>query len=119
MLPDYLAVFANLGSMGGLRALRRDLCHIAASHLLQENGEEYNFEFANREFNQVPVMINFCRRGQGFLLHEVNSHMEVGLEVLSGRADIGPGIRRTDISMMPAGEAGGQSPTRHEVFYIN
>jgi putative molybdopterin biosynthesis protein len=145
MFPDYLAVFANLGSMGGLRALRSDLCHIAASHLLQENGADYNFEFANREFNQVPVMVNFCRREQGFLvqsgnpkgfqgvtdlnqpkiravnravgtgtrllldrelkkagidsqkingyLHEVNSHMEVGLEVLSGRADIGPGIR--------------------------
>jgi putative molybdopterin biosynthesis protein len=25
--------------------------------------------------------------------HEVNSHMEVGLEVLSGRAHFGPGIR--------------------------
>lgn len=145
MVQDYLAVFANLGSMGGLHALRRDLCHIAASHLLQENGADYNFEFANREFNQVPVMVNFCRREQGFLvqpgnpkglqgvadlnqpkirvvnravgtgtrllfdrelkkadmdsqkidgyLHEVNSHMEVGLEVLSGRADMGPGIR--------------------------
>ncbi len=142
---DYLAVFANLGSMGGLRALRRDLCHIASSHLLQENGTDYNFEFANREFNQVPVMVNFCRREQGFVLqsgnpknihaitdlknpglrlvnrsigtgtrhlfdreagkagidpktitgyhHEVNSHLEVGLEILSGRADIGLGIR--------------------------
>lgn len=140
MFQDYLAVFANLGSMGGLHALRRDLCHIAASHLLQENGADYNFEFANREFNQVPVMVNFCRREQGFLvqpgnpkglqrvadlnqpkirvvnravgtgtrllfdrelkkadmdsqkidgyLHEVNSHMEVGLEVLSGRGRI-------------------------------
>ena len=142
---DYLAVFANLGSMGGLRALRRNMCHIASSHLLQENEADYNFEFANREFNQVPVMVNFCRREQGFLLpkgnpssirsisdlkkpglrmvnrsmgtgtrhlfdreaqkagidpenipgyhNEVNSHLEVGLEILSGRADIGLGIR--------------------------
>ena len=142
---DYLAVFANLGSMGGLRALRRDMCHIAASHLLQENGADYNFEFANREFNQVPVVVNFCRRQQGFLLaksnpmkisdigdlkkpgirmvnrsmgtgtrhlfdreaekaginpetiegyhNEANSHLEVGLEILAGRADIGLGIR--------------------------
>jgi excisionase family DNA binding protein len=143
--PDYLAVFANLGSMGGLGAMRRNLCHIAGSHLLQEDGADYNFEFANREFNKAPVMVNFCRREQGFLLapgnpkgvsgiadlkkskirvvnralgtgtrllfdreiqkadidsrkidgylHEVNSHMEVGLEVLSGRADMGPGIK--------------------------
>lgn len=142
---DYLAVFANLGSMGGLRALRRDLCHIASSHMLQDDGADYNFEFANREFNQVPVMVNFCQREQGFMLqpgnpkninsiadigkkgirlvnrsvgtgtrhlfdreaqkagidpetiagyhHEVNSHMEVGLEILCGRAEVGLGIR--------------------------
>ncbi len=143
--PDFLAVFANLGSMGGLRALRRDLCHIAASHMLQDDGTDYNFEFANQEFNHVPVMVNFCRREQGFILQsgnpkgiggimdlknpgirlvnrsigtgtrhlfdreaekagidpeaipgyhsEVNSHMEVGLEILCGRADMGLGIR--------------------------
>ncbi len=32
-----LAVFGNLGSMGGLGALRQNLCHIASSHLLQED----------------------------------------------------------------------------------
>jgi putative molybdopterin biosynthesis protein len=142
---DYLAVFANLGSMGGLRALRRGMCHIASSHMLQDDGADYNFEFANQEFNQVPVMVNFCRREQGFMLqsgnpkgiselkdiknsgirlvnrsigtgtrhlfdreakkagidpetiegyhNEVNSHMEVGLEILRGRADMGLGIR--------------------------
>ena len=142
---EYIAVFGNLGSMGGLRALRRNLCHIASSHLLQDTGEEYNFEFANQEFNQLPVIVNFCRREQGLLIqkgnpksiqkfedlkkpklvvvnrsldtgtrllfdselaktgidsqrlkgysNEVNSHMEVGLEILSGHADVGPGIR--------------------------
>ncbi len=140
-----ITVFANLGSMGGLQALRRNVCHIATSHLLQDNGDEYNFDFAGKEFNKMPVVVNFCRREQGFLIqkgnpkkikkindiskndvrvvnrslqtgtrllfdkeldkagietktvkgydHEVNSHMEVGLEVLSGRAHFGPGIR--------------------------
>ena len=140
-----IAVFANLGSMGGLRALRQNFCHIATSHLLQDNGDEYNFDFAGQEFTSMPVIVNFCRREQGFLIqkgnpkqihtiadlnrpdirvvnrslatgtrllfdkellkaevnpekidgytHEVNSHMEVGLEVLSGRAHFGPGIR--------------------------
>ncbi len=144
-LTGDIAVFANLGSMGGLQALRRNACHIATSHLLQDNGDEYNFDFAGREFNNMPVIVNFCRREQGFLIqkgnpkkikklddidraeirvvnrslstgtrllfdrelqkagielktingydHEVNSHMEVGLEVLSGRAHFGPGIR--------------------------
>ena len=37
---ENIAVFGNLGSMGGLRALRQNFCHIASSHLLQENGDE-------------------------------------------------------------------------------
>ena len=143
--PGQIAVFANLGSIGGLQALRRNSCHIATSHLLQDSGDEYNFDFAGREFNNMPVIVNFCRREQGFLIqkgnpkkikkiedicrpgirvvnrslstgtrllfdrelqkagiesdtingyeHEVSSHMEAGLEVLSGRAHFGPGIR--------------------------
>ena len=142
---DEVAVFANLGSMGGLRALRQNLCHLAGSHLLQENGDEYNFDFADRELDNRPAVVNFCSREQGILAQpknpkgiraindlgqsgirivnrspatgtrllldreldqagidggkiqgytrEMATHMEVGLEVLSGRADAGPGIR--------------------------
>ncbi len=143
--PEHLAVFGNLGSMGGIRALRRNLCHVASSHLLQENEDEYNFGFASRELNQMPAVINFCRREQGLIVQkgnpkkiqsirdlgrgdicivnralgtgtrllldmelqragingnelkgygqEVEKHLDVGLEVLSGKADAGPGIR--------------------------
>jgi excisionase family DNA binding protein len=143
--PGYMAVFGNLGSMGGLQALRRNLCHIASSHLLQEDEQEYNFDFASRELDQMPVVVNFCRREQGILLtrgnpgniaavadlarpgikivnrslgtgtrllldrelnkagvngekiegytNEVQRHLDVGLEILSGRVDAGPGIR--------------------------
>ena len=35
LYPENVAVFGNLGSLGGIRALRRNLCHIASSHLLQ------------------------------------------------------------------------------------
>jgi excisionase family DNA binding protein len=140
-----VAVFGNLGSMGGLRALRRGLCHIAASHLLQDDDTEYNFEFAVRELDMMPAVVNFCRREQGILVaknnpggiqavadlgkpgvrmvnrqlgtgtrllldrelkkagvngekiegyrREVPRHIDVGLEIISGRADAGPGIR--------------------------
>jgi excisionase family DNA binding protein len=143
--PEHLAVFGNLGSMGGIRALRRNLCHIASSHLLQENGEDYNFGFAREELEQLPAVVNFCQRQQGLLLAkgnpkgirkvadlgnpgikivnrplgtgtrllfdgelkkagiigdqikgyqlELQRHLDVGLEVLSGRADAGPGIQ--------------------------
>ncbi len=145
LYPENVAVFGNLGSLGGIRALRRNLCHIASSHLLQENEQEYNFGIAEEELGQMPGVINFCKREQGLLIgkgnpekikgvpdlgrpgirivnrplgtgtrllldgelakegikgariegydREVNRHLEVGLEVLSGRADTGPGIR--------------------------
>jgi excisionase family DNA binding protein len=143
--PGHMAVFGNLGSMGGLRALRQGLCHMATSHLLQEADEDYNFEFAGRELERPPVIVNFCRREQGLLVgpntakrirgipdlgqegvrivnrplgtgtrllfdreltaaglrgekiagyvREVPRHMDVGLEILAGRAEAGPGIR--------------------------
>ncbi len=143
--PGHIAVFGNLGSMGGLQALRQNRCHIAASHLLQEDEADYNFDFASRELDDMPAIVNFCRREQGILLqkgnpknirsvsdlarpevtlvnrppgtgtrllldrefaragisavkvkgyaHEVQGHIPVGLEILSGRADAGPGIR--------------------------
>ncbi len=69
---DHVAVFGNLGSMGGLRALRRNLCHMASSHLLEEKEEEYNFAFAVRELNQMPAIVNFCKREQGLLVQEGN-----------------------------------------------
>jgi excisionase family DNA binding protein len=145
LYPEHVAAFGNLGSLGGLRALRRNLCHIASSHLLQEDEEEYNFQFAEKELGQLPGVINFCMREQGLLIQngnpkaihgvsdlgrndltivnrslgtgtrllldselshvglkgsaikgyerEVSRHLDVGLEVLSGRADAGPGIR--------------------------
>ena len=152
-----LAVFGNLGSMGGIHALRRNLCHIAASHLMQEDEEEYNFDIARRELDVMPVVVNFSRRQQGLLLakgnpksmtgvhdlrrkdikivnralgtgtrllldnelkktgingdqiegydREVNKHLDVGLEILSGRADAGPSIEAVacilDLDFLP------------------
>ncbi|RJP15301.1 MAG: helix-turn-helix domain-containing protein [Candidatus Abyssobacteria bacterium SURF_5] len=145
LYPDHVAVFGNLGSLGGIRALRRGLCHIASSHLQEENENEYNFRFANVELGQLPAVVNFCRREQGLLLqkgnpksistvsdllrpnvrivnrplgtgtrllfdkklqehlaqsnhiqgyeNEVGRHLDVGLEILAGRADAGPCIR--------------------------
>ena len=67
-----IAVFGNLGSMGGLQALRQNCCHIASSHLLQKNEQDYNFEFADRELDHMPAIVNFCRREQGILVSKGN-----------------------------------------------
>lgn len=67
-----MAYFANVGSMGGVAALRRGLCHIGVCHLLQDENEEYNFDFACQELDQTPVFLNFSRREQGFLVAKGN-----------------------------------------------
>lgn len=84
----HLAVFGNVGSMGGLQALRRQLCHIASSHLLQEDESEYNFDFALQQLDRLPAVVNFCRRQQGLLVAAGNPR---GIQAV---ADLnGEGIR--------------------------
>ncbi len=69
---DMVAFFANVGSMGGLKTLRRGLCHIGVCHLLQDDNEEYNFDFAEQELENSPVFINFSKREQGILVQRGN-----------------------------------------------
>jgi putative molybdopterin biosynthesis protein len=86
---DHLAVFGNVGSLGGLKALGSGTCHIAASHLLQDDEEEYNFDFAHQELRgDSPAIVNFCRREQGLLVAKGNP------KAVKGVSDLGkPGIR--------------------------
>ncbi len=85
--PEHVAVFGNLGSMGGLRALRRNLCHMASSHLLQDN-EEYNFVYATQELERLPAVVNFSRREQGILVARGNPK---GIRAIEDLAK--PGVR--------------------------
>jgi len=68
---DHMAMFGLSGSMGGLRALRKNLCHIAASHLVADN-RDYNFPFIQNEMSPVPAVVNFCLREQGILVQKDN-----------------------------------------------
>jgi excisionase family DNA binding protein len=142
---EALAVFGNMGSMGGIRSLKMKRCDIATSHLVQDDDREYNFAFIDLEFLPPPVVVNFCLREQGLLLAAGNplqiasiadlgkkgvrlinrgvgtgtqllldrelqkagikgssiqgyqliaaNHLDVGLEILQGRADAGLAIR--------------------------
>lgn len=143
---EYPVVYSASGSMFGIKALKKGLCHIATSHLIHKDEKEYNFDYLREYFeNDIPAVINFCFREQGIIVkkgnpkgikdipslvekgaiianrpegtgtrllldHELNkaginpselkgyenefsSHIDVGIEVLSGRADAGIGIR--------------------------
>jgi len=143
--PSYLVAFANLGSLEGLRAISRGACHMATSHLMQDDGEDYNFDHTERELKSAPAVVNFCYREQGIVTrvgnplnittirdiadkqlrfvnratgtgtrllfdkqlaaanvppdtvqgygNVVGRHLDVGLEVVSGKADAGLAIR--------------------------
>ncbi len=94
-----LAVFGNLGSMGGIRALKQRLCQIAASHLLQDDGDDYNFEFVGRDVLPTPVVVNFCRRRQGLVtargnpkgIHHIADLARPGFRVVNRK--LGTGTR--------------------------
>lgn len=81
------AFFANIGSMGGLKSLRSGQCHIGVCHLLEDDNEEYNFQFAEDELDRTPVFVNFSKREQGILVQKDNPK---GIESISdfGRSDI-------------------------------
>lgn len=69
---ESIAYFATVGSMGGLKALRQGMCHIAVCHLLQDDNQEYNFKFADRELERAPVFVNFSKRQQGIVVSPGN-----------------------------------------------
>jgi excisionase family DNA binding protein len=92
--PDSPVFFANLGSMGGLKALRRRQCHIAVCHLLQDDNEEYNFRFAEREMDRLPVFVNFSKRQQGILVAKGNPKGIASVKDLAR-----PGIRIVNRSL--------------------
>ncbi len=81
---DTVAFFANVGSMGGLKSLRRGLCHIGVCHLLQDDNEEYNFDFAAQELDKAPVFINFSKREQGILVARGNPKNISSISDLAG-----------------------------------
>lgn len=88
LYPAHTAVFGNLGSLGGIKAMRRGRCHIAVSHLLQENEDEYNFRVAREELGELPAVVNFSRREQGLIVAKGNP---LGINSV---ADLGrPGVR--------------------------
>jgi excisionase family DNA binding protein len=70
--PLPLPLFSNLGSMGGIRALKENLCHICSCHLLEPEGDEYNFAYVEEEFGNDVVLVNFCKRLQAVVLPRGN-----------------------------------------------
>ena len=60
---------SNVGSLGGLLALRRGESHVAGSHLMDEETGVYNVAFVRRYLPGVPVvLVNLVHRIQGLIV---------------------------------------------------
>jgi len=60
---------SNVGSLGGLMAIRKGLTHLAGSHLLDTSDGSYNFSYVERYLKGVPVrIVELVKREQGFLV---------------------------------------------------
>ncbi len=64
---------SNVGSMGGLMAIRRGQTHLAGSHLLDTETGDYNFSYIQRYLPGVAVrVVHLARRAQGLLVRPGN-----------------------------------------------
>lgn len=74
---------ANLGSLGGLIALRRQEAHLAGSHLLDPQSGEYNLKYIHDYLSGTPVVvIALVNRQQGLILPRDNPKKIKALEDL-------------------------------------
>jgi putative molybdopterin biosynthesis protein len=87
--PDARLVSANVGSLGGLMALKRRDAHMAGSHLLDEQTGEYNRPFVARMLpGEAIVLVRLADRDQGLIVPPGNPD---GLQSLGDL--IKPGVR--------------------------
>jgi putative molybdopterin biosynthesis protein len=79
ILSQFLASYdrrlasANVGSLGGLVALRRQEAHLAGSHLLDPSSGDYNLSYIDQYLPGIPVtVIALVGRQQGLLVPKGN-----------------------------------------------
>ncbi|MBA4392573.1 MAG: molybdopterin biosynthesis protein [Desulfobacca sp.] len=81
--PQFRLTSSNVGSTGGLMALKRGIAHLAGSHLLDPETGKYNISYIRRLIPDVPVKgINLVLRQQGLILSKENPKNVKGLEDL-------------------------------------
>lgn len=63
----------NVGSLGGLMALRKGSCHMAGSHLLDTETGEYNLSYIRRYLKGLKVSVfHLALRDQGLMVAKGN-----------------------------------------------
>jgi molybdenum cofactor synthesis domain-containing protein len=82
---------ANVGSLGGLMALRRGSCHFTGAHLLDPQTGVYNVSYVKKYLRGVPVSIfHLALREQGLILARGNPK---GIKTLND-------LKRSDVTFV-------------------
>lgn len=91
LLAQYLAkydrrlVSSNVGSLGGLIALKRDEAHFAGAHLLDPETGIYNWPYIQEYLPETPVkVVALVKRQQGLIVKKGNPKNIERLEDLVG-----------------------------------
>jgi putative molybdopterin biosynthesis protein len=77
---------SNVGSLGGLTALRDGLCHVAGSHLLDPESGEYTLPYLERLLPGRDVaVVRLVHRDQGLIVAPGNPTAMTGIEDVAER----------------------------------
>lgn len=79
---------SNVGSLGGLVALRDGLCHIAGSHLLDPDTGEYTLPYVDKLIGDDIAVVRLVHRDQGLIVAPGNPRGLTGIDDLTQ-----PGLR--------------------------
>ena len=72
---------SHVGSMGGLMAVKKGVCHMAGSHLLDTEDGSYNIQYLKKYLPDIDVrLVNLVFRDQGFMVTKGNPKQINGIE---------------------------------------
>jgi putative molybdopterin biosynthesis protein len=84
--PRVTLASSNVGSLGGLTALRDGLCHLAGSHLLDPETGEYTLPYLERLLPGRDVaVVRLVHRDQGLIVAPGNPTSTTGIEDVARR----------------------------------
>jgi putative molybdopterin biosynthesis protein len=86
--PGVTLASSNVGSLGGLVALRDGLCHLAGSHLLDPATGEYTLPYVDRVLGERDIaVVRLVHREQGLIVARGNPLGLTGIDDLAS-ADV-------------------------------
>ena len=81
--PPLFLSSQNVGSLGGILAIKNGFCHMAGSHLLDPETGEYNFPYIRTYLKGIDVkVVHLVLREQGLMVQMGNPKKILGVEDL-------------------------------------